>query len=329
MLMQEIIIRNWTGSRVPMEREGAAISPAARTFKIDNVNHYVKRALKWSTHEVMEMKGLCVKLPYPVCVFEYDDPASLKSKLDYPKLANSNFRFGAIAAYGQTSGVTIPAGTDLDKVDRTLASGIGKLVFLIYGNIERGGRNHTSALGMIHIPINGDGELIGDLAVKFPDRVANFGPKDLDNLDVDQLVEALRGNKDAEDTHRMCEILVPIFYALSLLNCKNIRQTEHVESKNRNQIEGPGGMRREFRMLDVPLINKIYSGEIPLSSLGAKKGLHTVRGHFKTFTKEKPTRQACRSLVVGRRGPRISGPRCRGERVSDKRLEPEPKSKAG
>ena len=82
-------------------------------------------------------------------------------------------------------------------------------------------------------------------------------------------------------------LLTPALYALQLLNCKNVRQVESSNHEGLSKRERKSVFREDFHILDVPLINRIANGEIEIG-IGGKCPLHTVRGHFKTFTAEKP-----------------------------------------
>jgi hypothetical protein len=85
--------------------------------------------------------------------------------------------------------------------------------------------------------------------------------------------------------YRICE---PVMYSLALLNCKNIRTQVQTTHDGRSKAERKRIFHQEFHVLHVPLINRISSGEINVSKDQHGVPIHTVRGHVKTYTAEKP-----------------------------------------
>jgi hypothetical protein len=85
----------------------------------------------------------------------------------------------------------------------------------------------------------------------------------------------------------MSDSMVAPLYANMLLGCKNVRVDVQSNHTGRTKEYRKHTIREEFRTINVDLINRVASGQI---SLGDRKkaGLSTIRGHFKTYTAEKP-----------------------------------------
>lgn len=263
------------GSRHPMLADAFRMAPDARVFKIDNVDMYCRNVLHWTASDVLEMNGLCVKLPFPVCLFQLDYPVTTVMRLKNPELRNlRRWRYGILAAYSGTEVIQLPAGVSIDKVTDGLVSGFQNIGFLAMREAEwNNGKVELDALAMLKVTITGNGEMVGDLGVKLADG---------SNADFS------KPNEDTKFTLSVLDAMVPMFYSLSLLNCKNVRTTVECNHTGRTRREREKTDRAEWHWLDVPLINKIYRGEIPISALGGKQGLHVVRGHFKEFTEAAP-----------------------------------------
>lgn len=79
------------------------------------------------------------------------------------------------------------------------------------------------------------------------------------------------------------------YLAMSLMDCKNVELRERSE-------DGPSAkwLRRQklpairYRVLDIEPMRKVLRTEGDMETNGLKKALHICRGHFSTYTEEKP-----------------------------------------
>lgn len=279
MILQPELIKHWSRSKVAMERDAAVLLPAARTYDVSSVHHYTKKCMGWNMGNILDMKGLCVKLPYPVCHFEYLDNPSTKGRIEnYHEFGDNNFKFGAVAAYTDKTSVVFPQGSSVDRVQSILENGFGDLALMFYGAMcdKDWKLTGASAYGMIKIPIDGLGQIVGEMSIK----LTRTNTPDL-----------LHNKEDQRFATYMVQGMVPILYSLSLLTCKNVRTQIRVQPAPRmprdDALKLPKKPDREFHIIDVPLINKLYETKSTLGEKG-KSGLHTVGGHFKTYTADAP-----------------------------------------
>jgi hypothetical protein len=279
MILQPDLIKRWSRSKVAMERDAAGLLPAARTYDISSVYHYTSKCMEWSIRNIIDMKGLCVKLPYPVCHFEYIDNPKTKDRIEkYKQYGDNNFKFGAIAAYTEKTNVVIPQGAPVDRVESILESGFGDLALAFFGAVcdKDWKLIDASIYGIIKIPIDGLGQMIGEMSLK----LAATDTPDFERNEEHKLFAAY-----------MVQGMVPILYSLSLLTCKNVRTQVRTQPAPRSArdraMNVPISPDRKFHVLDVPLITKLYETKSTLGPKG-KSGLHTVGGHFKTYTEDAP-----------------------------------------
>ncbi len=250
MLLQPILINDFRNSKGMFRQQCAKLLPSARTYQIDNIHYYVRNVLKWEPEDAMGMKGLCLKLPYSVCLFQFEEKMPLSYHLKSGNERKKHY-CSVLAAYSESNNL---------------------LCAVISTTITPHKSDHEIC-GFVKCKVDENGILQERLSVKLYE----------DDTKVD-----LTNMVDARLISLGMRIMVPVMYAITLLTCKNVRDVEHVERKEMNTAGTKHYSNEQFRIIDVPLINRIYSGEIPLSTLGAKKGLHTVAGHFKVFTPEKP-----------------------------------------
>jgi hypothetical protein len=279
MIFQPEIIKLWLHSKNAMERECAQILPACRVYDISSVNYYTQTCMKWNLGNIVDMKGLCINLPYRACNFEFNSDVPLKDRIEhYDQFGEDHMRMGAIVAYAERQVRTIKTGSPVDWVDQAMAGKIHDVGLVAYSFLHTPDGRVKSVLlhGMLYIPVNENGEICGQLEVKLP---------------YTNTPDLIHNKKDQSHGYHLMQSMVPVLYAISLLTCKNVRTAVRVESKPRTARERslghPEHKDRKFHVLDVPLITKLYETKSTLGPKG-KSGLHTVGGHFKTYTEDAP-----------------------------------------
>lgn len=92
-----------------------------------------------------------------------------------------------------------------------------------------------------------------------------------------------------EVLHSMMTTLFPFGLAISFLHCKNVAQVEHLPSRQeRRDTERRGDPVTKFRTLAIEPMKQVLKHEGGLEKNGISKALHICRGHFHTYTQEKP-----------------------------------------
>lgn len=91
---------------------------------------------------------------------------------------------------------------------------------------------------------------------------------------------------DAQLAVFLCQ---PAFMAISFMHCKNVAVQESPED-----APPPKWIRRQrvpevrYRVLDIEPMKQVLRTEGRIEETGLKKALHICRGHFATYTEEKP-----------------------------------------
>lgn len=90
--------------------------------------------------------------------------------------------------------------------------------------------------------------------------------------------------KTDEEYDQFMRHLLPYMYAVSLLNCKNVEYREVKGRRPKNRLGKPG-----VRHSEIVLPASAYSRSTPGEpGVKGKVAFHKVRGHFATYTPEKP-----------------------------------------
>ncbi len=85
-------------------------------------------------------------------------------------------------------------------------------------------------------------------------------------------------------------VLMPVYFAISLLHCKNVATTDHhvppkVAAKRIRNGKPPGVT---YKTLEIGPMKQILKTKGKSDEVGLKKALHICRGHFATYTPERP-----------------------------------------
>lgn len=134
--------------------------------------------------------------------------------------------------------------------------------------------------------------------------VAERAQMDADLKEIDaELVVLIAKRDEAHDDHAKLlagfyrqEVLYPVLMAHSLLACKNVEREQHVVHDHRRKGKpGPPGVK--YYTLDVDPSRRRRAarrdddqgGEVDGIDLGdGQRAMHIARGHFKTYTAERP-----------------------------------------
>lgn len=84
--------------------------------------------------------------------------------------------------------------------------------------------------------------------------------------------------------------MAPIFFAISLLHCKNIKMVERNIDKKLNDKRIKKGKHPFFRFntIEINPMKEVLKIEGKSEKTGLKKALHICRGHFATYTQDAP-----------------------------------------
>lgn len=280
--MRKIIIQNFL--RFPKDgrtnkhltyRQTANIALASRMFNIQNVHDFTSKVYTQSSVDGMEIDDFVLKLPYEATIFEFESRALRDETFTMQygvvcAMANDNTLIASVVVRASSGNLLICSifKFKLNEDGTPINSKMKSEDYMAL--VEKIGLDKVKEFGEFK-------EVYGESC--FSHMVPGY-----QTLSKDEYLACLTAGMDA---------IVPVLYALNLLNCKNVRQTEHtthdkLTKRERKSLKAPEY--QEYRMLDVPLINKIASGEITVEDItgGGKIPLHTVRGHCKTYTADKP-----------------------------------------
>jgi hypothetical protein len=98
-----------------------------------------------------------------------------------------------------------------------------------------------------------------------------------------------------EDDERGCEIDwrilgLPAFLAISFMNCKNVTTTIHETDRHLNRERQKHGLKPflRYHTIDIEPMKRVLRTEGKIESTGLKRALHICRGHFATYSEERP-----------------------------------------
>lgn len=82
----------------------------------------------------------------------------------------------------------------------------------------------------------------------------------------------------------------PFFLALCFMNCKNVvmKDGEINPKLDRSHTKKHGVPLVRYKVLEIEPMRRIFKEAHAIHGFGSPKALHICRGHFKTFSKEKP-----------------------------------------
>ena len=96
---------------------------------------------------------------------------------------------------------------------------------------------------------------------------------------------------DHNDTNALSELIKPLLLAISFLHCKNVRVQEEesqLSRQERRRLERAGIEPVRFKTLDIAPMRQILEYEGGAAAVGIQRALHICRGHFATYTEDKP-----------------------------------------
>lgn len=97
--------------------------------------------------------------------------------------------------------------------------------------------------------------------------------------------------KDEEHMLGGCvELVKPLLMAISLMHCKNvvIKDVEHPPKLQRARQKRGKSPLVNYKVLDIKPFHEMVRRKTGRSDTGPGKAIHIMRGHFKTYTPEKP-----------------------------------------
>lgn len=112
-------------------------------------------------------------------------------------------------------------------------------------------------------------------------------------IGMDGYVEEVFPQKEGTDsTSNLIDLYWDALVAIGWINCKNVTTQEHERRVNpKKQRRKPNATKAQgLKYSTIHLPNEPHSNGTTKGSSGTncEKSLHTVRGHFKTFTEDKP-----------------------------------------
>lgn len=86
-------------------------------------------------------------------------------------------------------------------------------------------------------------------------------------------------------------LLVPVLLGISFTHCKNVTLVDAPDRRTRQQIrrdERAGVEPVRFKTLDIRPMRKVLEDEGQAATVGMQRALHICRGHFATYSPDKP-----------------------------------------
>lgn len=93
-----------------------------------------------------------------------------------------------------------------------------------------------------------------------------------------------------ELTRAVIEAVKPLLLAVSFMHCKNVQRREVAPSQYENRYYRKKHRKSlvRYHVLDIDPMRKVLKTEGRSGEVGLKKALHICRGHFATYTEDKP-----------------------------------------
>lgn len=105
-----------------------------------------------------------------------------------------------------------------------------------------------------------------------------------------KLEETLEGSKRWEDLKAsVFTLALPFFWSFGFMHCRNVSlDPQAVSRQARRQAERRGTPVLDCRVLNIEPMRRVLAEEGRQSAVGLQRALHICRGHFKTYTEERP-----------------------------------------
>jgi hypothetical protein len=253
MLLRQYIIDNWMrGKWSPHDKSEGYISMIAKKTlesRYFDITNVATYVQKVLKDKVSIQEGLRVHLPYPVCFFEFE------REEQYPGENYIDHLYcGALLFEAPWNSDSILCSCFMSTVETR----------------KHLGKYHVYPIVDYEFPVYWTPE--SDEQIKYTVRpvIRQHGQKIVN----DMLTIGYNISKN-------------VLYSLALLNCKNLRTEVKSNHDGKTKSERKNIFRQEYHVLNVPLINRIASGEIKVDGEHGVP-IHTVRGHMKTYTADKP-----------------------------------------
>jgi hypothetical protein len=109
------------------------------------------------------------------------------------------------------------------------------------------------------------------------------------------IISILGGLQASSEINRdLCDGLNPMsfpaFLTLSFMHCKNVLVSEALPDAKLNRLRAREGLKPFLRYctVDIEPLKKVLKTEGQIESVGLRRALHIVRGHFSTYSEQKP-----------------------------------------
>jgi hypothetical protein len=174
-----------------------------------------------------------------------------------------------------------------------------KLGFERFGFLCLSRRNTGGWLFTADLFIQVRGRAVGPLGTMPLSIHADGSPRTFDagNRDGESMIQVGVYNADrlppqlAESiTDMIITLFKPLALALSLMHCKNVR-VSHIQQPaplNKKWLQKHGRPLVRYRVLDIGPMKSVLKNEGRADQVGLKQALHICRGHFATYTEERP-----------------------------------------
>lgn len=81
----------------------------------------------------------------------------------------------------------------------------------------------------------------------------------------------------------------PVLLAISFMHCKNVKSEEVLPSRQlRRELQRKGRDITKYHVLDIMPMRKVLATEGNVSQVGLQRAFHICRGHFATYSEERP-----------------------------------------
>jgi hypothetical protein len=86
-----------------------------------------------------------------------------------------------------------------------------------------------------------------------------------------------------------CPVMIPVLLAVSFMHCKGVRKTEEPKmNAPAKWLRRTKVSQLKYHVLEINPFKEVLRSEGGSESNGLKKALHICRGHFATYTEDKP-----------------------------------------
>ena len=135
------------------------------------------------------------------------------------------------------------------------------------------GTNSTEKIGSMDCIADSAGEILESLTVADEEFIERIGDR---AENIEQIL------------YHVNHVIIPTLVAISFLHCKNIPLIDEPLSRQQRRMNERKGKKDTYKILDINPFKRQVNRETGPGQSKFEKAMHICRGHFATYTEERP-----------------------------------------